>query len=321
MPGADGDAEGKAMYEQIARVLYYCGVHLLYASMVWVAACVLTSIPRGSATAKYWIWFATSINFIVPAAAVLDRLFALHLSWARPLGFIGGVGLRIAENPAAASAVAAVWLLGTIVMAVRLYSRIRNDRREWRAIDSCGRKDGFLADGVPVTFGAGSLGPAVDGILRPHISLPGGIDRLLSKRELRAVLIHEVTHARRRDNLIRLIHEAGQCALWFHPLVWITGRRLAFYRELSCDEPVIRSDHGGELVSALAKLASPERGSVLQAGASSFLRHRLARLSVAKSQPISRATGWLLMALFGAALAAGVWGTVAHTACCFLLRK
>ena len=57
------------------------------------------------------------------------------------------------------------------------------------------------------------------GLLRPRIWLPVGIDRLLSRRELDAVLLHERTHARRRDNLIRLLHELALCLLWFHPLV------------------------------------------------------------------------------------------------------
>jgi Zn-dependent protease with chaperone function len=86
---------------------------------------------------------------------------------------------------------------------------------------------------------------------------------LLSEPEINAVLIHELTHARRRDNLTRLIYEAGLCVLWFHPLVWLAGSRLALYRELSCDEPVIQSGHGGDLVSALTKLANPE-GTLLQ---------------------------------------------------------
>ena len=47
--------------------------------------------------------------------------------------------------------------------------------------------------------------PSVEGVLRPHISLPQGVDRLLSEAELDAVLIHEVIHARRRDNLIGLL--------------------------------------------------------------------------------------------------------------------
>lgn len=308
------------MHEHIARTLYYCGIDLLYASTVWLAAWILTSLPLGSATVKYWIWFATSVNFIVPVGAILDRLFAPHLSWARPLGFIGVMGLRIAENTAVASALAAIWLLGSSLMVARLYSRLRNERRELRASRSF-NQEGFLAHGIPVTFGGDCRTPSVDGLLRPHISLPSGIDCLLSGRELNAVLIHEATHARRRDNLVRLVHEAGLCVLWFHPLVWITGFRLALYRELSCDESVIRSAHGGELVSALAKLATPQEAFLLRSGASSFLSRRLLRLSEPQPQRTGRSGSVLLTTVFGSALAAGVFETVAHTACCFLLRK
>jgi bla regulator protein BlaR1 len=160
----------------------------------------------------------------------------------------------------------------------------------------------------------------VHGFLRPHVSLPQGIDRLLSKQELHAVLIHELTHAKRRDNLIRLIHEVGLCALWFHPLAWITGSRLALYRELSCDESVIASAHGGDLVSALAKLAEPEEAFLLQASASSFLMSRLPRLTAVQPQRTSRAANRLLVLLFGAVLLTCVVGTISHTACCFIKK-
>jgi Zn-dependent protease with chaperone function len=79
---------------------------------------------------------------------------------------------------------------------------------------------------------------------------------LLNDRELDAVLLHEVTHARRGDNLIGLIHEIALCG-WFHPLVWLTGSRLAMFRELFCDDSVIESSRGADLVTALAKLADP----------------------------------------------------------------
>jgi beta-lactamase regulating signal transducer with metallopeptidase domain len=144
----------------------------------------------------------------------------------------------------------------------------------------------------------------------------------LNAEELDAVLLHEATHAKRRDNLIRLVHEVVLCLLWFHPLVWITGSRLALYRELSCDESVIESSHGGDLVSALAKLANPaEEPFLLQATASSFLSHRLERLSENHSQSSSRIATMLLTLLFGAALLTGVLGTVAHTACCFISKR
>jgi len=311
------------MHEHIARAIYYFEIHLVFTSMVWLAAWVLTSIPAGSATAKHWIWLATSLNFMLPLGAMFDKLWAAHLSWATPLGPIGEVGARISENEPVAAALCALWLLGAILMCMRLWLRIRAGNRDAQmSMPGQGApqlRRSFLVHGVPVRFAVTRRGPAVDGVLRPHISLPQGIDRLLSERELNAVIIHERTHATRRDNLIRLIHEAGLCALWFHPLVWITGSRLALFRELSCDESVIEKAHGGDLVSALAKLANPDAEFMLQASASSFLSQRLARLA-AQPAASGRAASTLLAVAFGAILAAGVFETVAHTACCFVTR-
>jgi beta-lactamase regulating signal transducer with metallopeptidase domain len=314
--------EEKAMLEHITRALYYLEVHLLYASLVAFAAWALTSIPGGSATTKYWIWVATSLNFVLPVGAVLDTFWASHVSWAAPLSLIGDVANRITRSPAAVG-LGVVWFLGAISMLTRFCLRIRAERRDAQAIRGKSAPEprpSVLAHGVQVRFAGSRQAPAVDGVLRPHISLPKGIDRLLSERELNAVLIHELTHAKRRDNLIRLIHEVGLCGLWFHPLVWITGSRLSLYRELSCDESVIKSAHGADLISALAKLASPEETFLLQATASSFLTHRLALLAVAQPQRSCRAASALLALAFGAVLLASVFETVAHTACCFVAR-
>jgi bla regulator protein blaR1 len=303
------------MPEHIVRAFYYAAIHLLFASIVSLAVLALTSARRGSATTKYWIWAATSVNFFLPLGAILDRLWASHLAWARPLGIIGGEVNDILQNTAVAALLGVVWLLGATLMLVRLFRRIRAERRLTRE-----ERPGFLAHGIRVQFAANAQGPEMAGILRPRISLPDGIDRLLSEPEIDAVLIHEVTHARRRDNLTRLIYEAGLCVLWFHPLVWLAGSRLALYRELSCDERVIQSGHGRDLITALKKLADPERIFLQQTTASSFLSHRLARLAAAQPPQTGRAQNRLMTAVFAAVFLAGVFETVAHTACCFLRK-
>ena len=261
-------------------------IHLLYASIVWVAAWLLTSMPRGSATTKYWIWVAASLNFILPLSIIPDRLWPLGVSWFDPrVPALSGISASAPMIPA----LWIVWLLGAAAMMTRLCLQIRASRRF-----------------------ASNRGPAVVGLLHPRITLPAGIDRLLTDHELNAVLIHERTHAKRRDNLIRLLHEVSLCALWFHPLVWITGSRLALYRELSCDESVTRRARGGDLISALAKLADPEYAFVLEATASSFMRDRLARLNAA--QPERRTANVMLSMVFGAVLIAGAVGPIAQAA-------
>jgi beta-lactamase regulating signal transducer with metallopeptidase domain len=215
------------------------------------------------------------------------------------------------------------WLIGAVFMLARLVLRMRRDGRHVRVAvgqNSARLKQRFLAHGVPVRLSVMGEAPSVEGVLRPHISLPQGVDRLLSEAELDAVLIHEVIHARRRDNLIGLLHELALCGLWFHPLVWLTGFRLAIFRELSCDDSVIASSRGADLVTALAKLAVPEGSHLLRAGAASLLSHRVARLTTSDPQGTKRAADWLLIAVFAGIFLACVIGTIAHNPSCFKVR-
>jgi beta-lactamase regulating signal transducer with metallopeptidase domain len=310
------------MHEHFTHAIYYFEVHLIYSSIVWLAAWALTSIPGGSATAKHWIWAATALNFILPLGALIDGFLAPYISWATPLGVVGGLGAAISDNAPITAALGAIWLIGASAMLARLCARIAVEHRSDRVADESERPPGrsFRAGGVAVRFGDARRGPAVNGILHSHISLPVGIDRLLSERELDSVLMHELTHARRHDNLIRLVYEITLCALWFHPLMWITGSRLAVYRELSCDEAVIERGHGKELVSALAKLASSDEALLLQATANSFLSRRLAQLTSPRRSRMTLATNALLAVCFATVFAAGVFATVAHTACCFVAK-
>ncbi len=81
--------------------------------------------------------------------------------------------------------------------------------------------------------------PGVWGVRRAVIVLPQTMVDRLTKNELDAVLLHELTHVVRHDNLIAHLN-MGVCALfWFHPLVWWLDRRMLAERELICDARVV----------------------------------------------------------------------------------
>ena len=311
------------MREHIAPAVYYLEVHLLFASLVCLAAWMVTSVRSLSATWKYWIWVATSLNFIVPVGGFFDGFGAVHVPWATQLRALGDFGLVVSRNASLGAPLLAVWLLGVTGMLTRLLVRIALDRRAARAVVTAPGADAvrseLLSHGVPVRIIAAGEGPSVDGLLRPRISLPQGIERLLSEGELDAVLLHEATHARRRDNLIRLIYEIGLCALWFHPLLWLAGSRVALYRELSCDESVLRHARGEDLLSAMVKLVEPEGAPLLRASAASFMSYRLSQLTGLAPQSATAASLWPAV-VFGAVLVACVLGTVAHVPSCFPVR-
>jgi beta-lactamase regulating signal transducer with metallopeptidase domain len=83
---------------------------------------------------------------------------------------------------------------------------------------------------TPLTWG---IGKAV--VLLPEDAL----DWPASHRSV--VLRHELAHVARRDTLAQLVAGVACAVYWFHPLVWLTSRRLRAECERACDDRVLSS--------------------------------------------------------------------------------
>ena len=79
--------------------------------------------------------------------------------------------------------------------------------------------------------------PMLFGLLRPAIILP---DREYSEQQLRAVLLHELTHLKRKDIIIKWLSVLMCAVHWFNPIVWLVRREIDRACELACDAAVIR---------------------------------------------------------------------------------
>ncbi len=81
-------------------------------------------------------------------------------------------------------------------------------------------------------------GPSVFGVWRPVILLPKSAIDGLGRSQIEHMLLHELAHIRRRDLAINALQTVLHIVFWFHPVVWLAGRRLRQMRELCCDAAV-----------------------------------------------------------------------------------
>ena len=105
-----------------------------------------------------------------------------------------------------------------------------------------------------------SMSPAVCGLFRPAILIPQSLVEHFSDEQLRAVLLHELVHLRRRDVWLNFLQALLQIVYWWHPLVWLANARIRRVREEAVDDAVMLAlrddaDHYAPTFLEVAKLA------------------------------------------------------------------
>ncbi len=139
-----------------------------------------------------------------------------------------------------------LWLAG--IAALLLYSVLGLSKLKRNLRSAQEAESGvYEAQGLETAF--------VLGLLKPKIYLPCG----LSAEEREYILLHERTHLRRGDHLIKLAAFVALCVHWFNPLVWLSFLLSTQDMEMSCDEAVIaklgsgvKKAYSGSLLSLAA---------------------------------------------------------------------
>jgi beta-lactamase regulating signal transducer with metallopeptidase domain len=152
-----------------------------------------------------------------------------------------------------------VWAAGMLLTAARLiksYWKLHLIRRnaQLTSLSELDCKDARLVLALPdkVSIGLSSevRSPALTGVLKPMILLPADIMSWTTPEERASMLIHELTHFRRRDHYMNLFQTLIGSVLFFHPIVRYACKQLSLERELACDAHVISS---GAAASAYAE--------------------------------------------------------------------
>jgi beta-lactamase regulating signal transducer with metallopeptidase domain/thiol-disulfide isomerase/thioredoxin len=159
-----------------------------------------------------------------------------------------------------------IWLAGVLVLTVRLIlgslGLARLVRRSSPVPDAIVRECRAVGERlgcsrvVRVRLTSKVSTPCLAGVVRPVLLLPERECEDVRSDDLRAILAHELAHARNHDLAWNLAAHVASILLWFHPLAWRIRAAHAAACDAVCDAVAV--DLLGDVVSygrVLARLA------------------------------------------------------------------
>jgi beta-lactamase regulating signal transducer with metallopeptidase domain len=204
----------------------------------------------------------------------------------------------------------ALWLAGVVVFIVVQLFRSAQFHRDLLATATPFAPSSPSMIGLLDRYGTGlervfvttrSGAPFVTGLANAKVFLPTDFGVRFSVQEQHWVLIHELTHIRRRDLWVRFVAEGLRALFWFNPLVHLAVQQLRQDQEYACDQAVVSRCTGQERYQygkALMLGASAE----LQPSFVTFFRNnteRYAMLGKYKDSALSTVVGTVVCLLIG----------------------
>ena len=251
--------------------------HLLESTIfaLFVGALTLSFRRRGPAT-RYMLWLLAAANFLLPTGMISvlgSRLAGLlpasHVSQTVPVLLVQWVApSTISVPPQTANTdvlkylLLFVWIFGCAGMLIAWLPKlwrepefsVSGDNALEECLERLQRRIG-LRQTLTLRFSDSIAEPMLFGFHKPIVVLPTGLAGKLSSAELESVILHELAHAKRRDNWTAAFAHVATCIFWFYPLLWWIERRLHRERELACDEMVVRYGAGpGDYMAGILKI-------------------------------------------------------------------
>lgn len=161
--------------------------------------------------------------------------------------------------------------------------------------------------------------PLLIGFFHPCIVLPS-VD--IPPNDFQYIILHELTHYKRRDMFYKWLVQITLCLHWFNPLVYLMSREITKACEFSCDEAVLTKmgqenaqDYGKTLLDAMAAVGKYKEnlGAVTLSENKQLLKERLSAIMnfKRKSAVIRLLTGVLTLCVMFSAAFVGVYSVAA----------
>jgi TonB family protein len=243
-------------------LIEFFSITALKATIVLAAAFVAAAaMRRASAAARYLLWLgAIAAILALPLLSLSVKPVPVPVAGAPAVFVFTDPQPEQAPAPAStpASWLLPVWLCGVVFVLARVaigHVRIWRTLRKAVSVDDAGWREKLGPDAGRVSLrrSVETEVPVSYGFLHPVILLPAQSTEWDEAR-LEIVLLHEMTHIRRRDGVARLIAQFACAVYWANPLAWLAAARLRQEQERSCDDAVVaagatRSTYAEHLVA------------------------------------------------------------------------
>lgn len=202
---------------------------------------LLTPILQKRYAAKwiYLIWLAFIFRLLLPIQS--PSLVPSSGVW------VPAAVSPISRHPQLPAVLTVLWLAGagfglvfTFRSQQRFIKRVRRYGREAggqcaAALQEVENALGFQGN-LKLCIFPEAEGPALTGVFHPILLLP---HEHYPETDLKLILAHELTHARRRDVFVKYLLLLCRCVHWWNPFVYTMCRWCCEAMENACDEEVI----------------------------------------------------------------------------------
>ena len=262
------------------------------AGLSWV---FVRFVAARSAVVRFVIWFSTLLA--IASLPLLVRTEAAA-SWHKP---------ELQLSAAWATYFFMAWTAIACVLLFRLAAsalKVWQMKRHCREIDEASHaelvkivREQSIRRNVKLLVSDEVRVPAAVGFLQPAVVLPSWTVTELSTEELKVVVLHELAHLRRWDDVTNLAQKILKAIFFFHPAVWWIESRLALEREIACDDAVLEQTDAklyGESLVSLAEKACGKKSRLqasLALAQNALGRIRQTSIRLAQILDPSRGTG------------------------------
>ncbi len=117
-------------------------------------------------------------------------------------------------------------------------SRKLDNREVLSILEACKQKLGITAT-IPVYETDRLHSPCIYGLTKPRVYLPADIVTIADSRQLTHILLHELTHYKRKDLWFNFLWTLTAMLHWYNPAVWLSMKKIKADQEVACDAGVL----------------------------------------------------------------------------------